>query len=285
MKIPLVLEVNGDHLPEFGMLGVEPKGMQRKLSIALMKRAAHRASHVVATGEGWRQSFIRRWNVPTEKVTVVENGSEIVKLLRREELRPFALHTDGEESAKLIYVGAFEPWHGLTILIKAVARVIAQGVRIELTLVGDGTESGNLKQAVRKWGIEKQVNFTGYLSAPQLARQLAVADIGVSPYCGRAEFSGLKLLDYKAAGLATIASGENGQPAVLTHGRTGWIVPPCDEVALSEAITLLATNSSLRKEIGRKARIDAEKYHSWQRTAEELLSIFKQVMAKNTKHQ
>ena len=127
--------------------------------------------------------------------------------------------------------------------------------------------------------LEDHVVLTGYLTPKELSIQLAKADIGVSPYCGRAEFSGLKLLDYKAAGLATIASGENGQPAVIKHGQTGWIVPPCDDNAIYEAIIDLAENVRLRQQMGQQARLEAEKWHRWDHTAEKLDEVFNQILS------
>jgi len=55
--------------------------------------------------------------------------------------------------------------------------------------------------------LGKHTFFTGALSPKQYAPKLAALDIGVAPYCGATEFAGLKSLDYKAAGLAIIASG------------------------------------------------------------------------------
>ena len=54
-----------------------------------MSRAARQATHTVATGEGWRHRFIERWGVNPTTVSVIENGSEVVSLLQREQLRAF----------------------------------------------------------------------------------------------------------------------------------------------------------------------------------------------------
>lgn len=118
----------------------------------------------------------------------------------------------------------------------------------------------------------------GHLPPQEYTNQLAKSDIGVAPYCGWGEYSGLKLFDYKAAGLAIIASGENGQPAVIEHGQNGWIVPPCDEVALSNSIVHLARNYQVRRQLGIQARLEAERCKSWRQTAENLEIVFNQVL-------
>jgi glycosyltransferase involved in cell wall biosynthesis len=122
------------------------------------------------------------------------------------------------------------------------------------------------------------VTLHGFLRIEQAAPILGRSEIGLSPYCGRVEYSGLKLLDYKAAGLATIASGEHGEPVVLAHGRTGWIVPPCSAEQLAAAILTLCADPPLRRTIGQAARRDAEAQHSWRHTAEQLLTIFERLV-------
>lgn len=279
LGIPLVLEVNGDHLTEMEMLGVAPQGMQRKLSTKLTRTTVVQAACVVATGEGWRQRFIDRWRIEPAKVVVIENGSEVVSLLRREQLRSFS-EDDPAGTMTVVYIGAFEPWHGVTVWLRAMALTRAEGVPIKSVLIGAGSELERIKQLIGELNLDRRVMLTGQLAAPQFAPYLAGADIGVSPYCGRVEYSGLKLLDYKGAGLATIASGENGQPAILEHGRTGWIVPPCDEEALGQALVQLAANTELRRRIGQEARLEAERCHSWRHTAQQLNNVFNQVVQK-----
>lgn len=284
LGIPLCLEVNGDHLDEMTMLGMAPTGMQKALSLRIMRWMTGSAAHVITTGDGWRDRFLQRWPVAPEQVTAVENGSELVTLLNRNDLRAFTCEEKQTKPAttdpvNLVYVGGFETWHGITVLLHALAEVVAQGVHVALYLIGAGPEQATIESTIAELQLERHVTLTGFVDIRRLATYLADADIGLCPYCGRVEYSGLKLLDYKAAGLATIASGANGQPTVLHHGETGWIVPPCDIKALGTAIQTLSQDHSLRRQIGQAARIQAEREHSWQHTAERLETIFAGVLS------
>lgn len=281
---PLILEVNGDHLAEYEMLGVAPQGIQRAASLQIMRWATRQATRVVTTGEGWRRRFLQRWKVDPSRVSVVENGSEVVELLARCDLANLQDELGEADQAdrlvRLVYVGAFEPWHGIHVLINSLARVVGQRGNIHLDLIGDGSARPDIERLIAEYNLTPYVTLHGLLRIEQAAPILGRSEIGLSSYCGRVEYSGLKLLDYKAAGLATIASGENGEPAVLQHGETGWIVPPCDVDRLADAILSLCADGHVRRCMGRAARMEAEAEHSWRHTALQLLSIFDQVVQK-----
>ena len=91
------------------------------LSIWLMQQAVNRSSYIVATGNGWKQKFVEQWRVIPEKVSVIENGSEIVSLLDRDQLRCFMSEETASKPLTVVYVGAFEPWTGVPILLHAFA--------------------------------------------------------------------------------------------------------------------------------------------------------------------
>lgn len=278
IRKPLILEINGDHLSELKMRGMEPKGLQRWLSMRLMQAAIHQTNHFVASGAGWRDLFIQRWHVAPGQITVIENGSRLVETLKRSDLKSFLPLEQQTSPPIVVYIGAFEAWHGIPILLQATRSVLDQGIQFRLRLIGSGPLKEEIQEIVRELTLEPQVDIVGRLSFDQLAENLATADIGVSPYCGRAEYSGLKLIDYKAAGLAIITSGEHGQPAEIEHGQTGWVVPPCDVEALAAALLKLIQEPALRIQLGQNARLEAEQIHSWRQTANALEQVFKQVI-------
>jgi glycosyltransferase involved in cell wall biosynthesis len=278
LGVPLVLEYNGDHLHDLEAKGQAPRGVQRRLSLALMQGAVGRAAHVVATGEGWRRHFVATWRFDPARVSVIENGTSLVQALPRAALRAFGPPPAPGEPVTLVYLGGFLPWHGVDVLLRAMRAALAEaGAPLRLLLIGSGSGRPAAEQAVAALGLGEHVTFAGSLEPAAFGPRLAQADLGLSPYCGWKEYSGLKLFDYKAAGLATIASGEQGQPLTLRHGETGWIVPPCDEAALTDAIVRLARDPALRRRLGQRARLEAETCHGWDHTVSELEAVFDKV--------
>ncbi len=285
LAAPLVLEDNGDSLLDLEAKGAAPRGLQRALSVALTRRHLRGADHIVATGDGWRDRLVQVWGVAPQRVTTVENGTLLIDLLPRDALASF--QPDPPQPASppsnrpltLAYVGGFYPWHGVPAILRALARGRAAGLALHGLFVGAGAGFAEAKALAADLGLGDGVTFTGQLAPADYAPLLAAAGCGLSPYCNWPEFSGLKVLDYKAAGLAIIASGEGGRPATLRHGETGWIVPPCDEEALYGAIVRLADDGELRRRLGQAARLEAERCHTWQHTVARLAEIFGSVVA------
>jgi glycosyltransferase involved in cell wall biosynthesis len=274
LGVPHVLELNGDHLLEHEMLGIAPSGLQRRLSISLMSNVIRKAAHTVATGEGWRRRHLENWKVDPSRVSVIQNGSAVVDLLPRDELRCFGSSAGPGRPLELIYVGAFDPWQNLPLLLRAVSSALASGSDIRLTMAGAGVLREELEKLSTDLHLERHITFTGHLPMSELLGCLRKADVGVSPYTGRQEFTGLKQLDYKGAGLATIATGIPGQPSLIEHGHTGVIVPPDDEDALVAAIRDLERSPETVAQLGRQARLEAEQRHRWRHTAEALERLF-----------
>lgn len=273
LGIPLVLEYNGDPLADLEAKGIEPQGLQRRIAIRSMKAVIQSADRVIATGEGWRRNCIQKWGAQPDRVVVVENGTDLVHILSRSQLRSFQPEDRVPRRRALVYLGGFYAWHGINVLLDALVEVIQHASDVELLLIGSGPGENEARALAAANGLQDHVRFLGQMSAEQFAPILAQADLGLSPYCGWPEYSGLKIFDYKAAGLAIIASGENGHPTTLKHGQTGWIAPPCDRQALAEDICYLLSNPDLRRQMGQQARIEAEEMHSWEHSARRIEEV------------
>jgi glycosyltransferase involved in cell wall biosynthesis len=270
LNVPLILEDNGDALFDLESKGIAPQGWQRRLSLALMRRTVAQATHVVSSGAGWREQFIQRWQFAADRITTIENGTALVSMLDRGQLRSFSGAADVAEPVTLVYLGGFYPWHGVPALLEALSRARQRGVNARLLMIGSGDGFAAAQELVGRLDLHDHVTMAGQRTPAEYAPMLASADIGLSPYCGWPEFSGLKVLDYKAAGLPTIGSGRDGHPPTLAHERTGLIVPPCEVEALAQAIMRLCSDRTLRRRMGQAARIEAEALHGWEQTVTRL---------------
>ncbi len=131
------------------------------------------------------------------------------------------------------FVGRLVSDKGVSVLLEAMARLHAQGIRLHLTVVGDGPEAPALHRQCVALGLSKWVFFEGEKTGEALAdllqrhRVLAVPSVWPEPF-------GIVALEGLACGCVVVASNAGGLPEAL--GGLGVLVPAGDAAALAEAL-------------------------------------------------
>jgi glycosyltransferase involved in cell wall biosynthesis len=173
------------------------------------------------------------------------------------------------------FLGSLKPWHGLTMLVEAFARVHCQTPDARLLVVGDGPERNSLIAELSARGLLAVTHLTGAVSACQVPGLLASMDVGVAPYLGGADFyfSPMKVYEYMAAGLPVVASDIGQIGEVITDGEEGLLCRPGDASALTAALLRLRADPSLRARLGRSARRKMLRYHNWDAIAARILAL------------
>lgn len=141
---------------------------------------------------------------------------------------------DSGTGLHLVFVGRLAPVKGLRALITAMGALQDQDIR--LTIVGAGPDADALKAAAAPLG--DKVHFTGALNQEEVAQTLAGADVFVLP--SFAEGVPVVLMEALVAGLPVIATRVAGVQELVEDGVSGFVVPPGDVEALTQAIKAYA---------------------------------------------
>ncbi|WP_022917783.1 glycosyltransferase family 4 protein [Ruania albidiflava] len=173
------------------------------------------------------------------------------------------------------FVGTLKPWHGLPILLDALALVLADDPGYRLLLVGDGPEREALVARAEQLGIVDAIEATGALDPADIPSQLHRMHVAVAPYPADGDFyfSPLKLYEYLAAGLPTVASAVGTLPDLLDHGRLGVLVEPGQPRKLADAITALRQDPERRHHLGQTGRQEMVRHHDWTGVVDRALSL------------
>jgi starch synthase len=171
------------------------------------------------------------------------------------------------------FAGSLKPWHGIDVLLRAVRIALAHVPRLRLEIVGDGP----LRSALADPGIPpRRFRYRGALSHRATIAAMSSWTVGVAPYLpiGEFYFSPLKVLEYMAAGLCTVASNLGGLPALLDHGRRGVLVPAGDADALAGALVALSLDPARTEATAARARAYARTL-GWARNAARALDTLR----------
>lgn len=131
-------------------------------------------------------------------------------------------------------------------------RAVAELPCAHLVVLGDGELRAALEAAVREIGIAGRVSFTGWWADTAAA----ISDLDVIALSSRNEGTPTALIEALAAGRPVVATDVGGVRSVVVDGKSGFVVPPADPVALGSALARLLADPELRRRMGTAGRAD-----------------------------
>jgi glycosyltransferase involved in cell wall biosynthesis len=269
---PSLLEVNAPLIEE---QATHRKLVHADLAAARLRDTVERSSAVVAVSRpvaGWVTERTGR----VDGVHVVANGVDVRRI------RPMyerSEDTAGDDPRFTVgFVGTLRAWHGVDLLVEALARLRGQVPGAHLLLVGDGPGAAPLLEDAARLGVP--VEHTGLVDPSEVPGYLARMDVACAPYPDEsaAYFSPLKVLEYLAAGVPVVASAVGQLPELLAGGRCGVLVPPGDPAALAGALVELAGDPARQHALARRGRRHVEDHHSWDDVARRSLAVTTSVL-------
>lgn len=133
-------------------------------------------------------------------------------------------------------LGRLHPVKGFDTLLKALARLrrtsFHPATPFELHIAGEGEQRGRLEGLIDRHDLADIVQLAGFTAQPR--QFLAGLHLYVQP--SRSEGLCIAVHEAMQAGLPAIGSAVGEIPYSIEHGRTGLVIPPDDDEALSFAL-------------------------------------------------
>ncbi|MBL8291807.1 MAG: glycosyltransferase [Bryobacterales bacterium] len=220
---------------------------QRPLWIRTYRLGVWRIGGVIAVNQMLANWAVNALHVPPERVWCVRNMACLAPRSTNPPVLP------GRRGSRIVCLANFRPEKDHTVLIQAMARVVASHPDAHLLLVGGGDPGyvSRIRNLVALHGISKRVTFLG--ERRDVPDVLGGCDVGV--LASVSEGLPLSLLECGSAGLAVAATSVGECPDVLDGGRAGLLVPPSDPGRLADALLTLVNNLEMRSEYARRLQI------------------------------
>lgn len=184
-----------------------------------------------------------------------------------------------DRQVNLLFVGRLVPYKGADIVIEAVSqlsKIVKE--RIQLTIVGDGSEKDNLKRQAQEMGVSDIISFTGWVNQKETLEFYRKSDIFCFPSIR--EFGGAVVLEAMACGLPCIVA-DNGGIAEYVTEETGFKIAPISRENITQElknkIQILVENEELRKKMSAKALERAQGFE-WNQKALEVINIYEKMI-------
>jgi PEP-CTERM/exosortase A-associated glycosyltransferase len=171
----------------------------------------------------------------------------------------------------IAYVGTFQPYEGLNLLIQALPQILARRPSVHLVIAGGSADDSNAAQAslqslVDRLALRAHVTLTGRLPHATIQSVYALADVLVYPRLltrTTALTTPLKPLEAMAMGRAVLSSDVPAMRELVRDGETGVTFPAGQQEGLSRACVRLLEDAVLRRALGDRARAWTVGYRRW----------------------
>ena len=239
-------------------------------------------SELIVPTEKTKELFKEKYKV-NRNVYVIPTGIEIEKFYLENNKNLNILEKRNslgiaKDDFVILFVGRIGTEKNIDLLLNGMDKLIKLSKKIKLLIIGDGPDMGYYKEYVYKRKLGKNVIFTGKVPWDSISEYYLIADIFAT--ASVTETQGLTVIEAMAAGLPVVCINDESFTGTIMNNVDGIIFNNLEEYI--EAITKLYQDRELLKNLGKKARIDAEKYSS-EKFATSVLEVYRTAIKKNRK--
>jgi glycosyltransferase involved in cell wall biosynthesis len=217
----------------------------------------HRRMNAVLANSRTVLGQLAEEGVPRDRLGLIYNGIDVAAYssLQIKTASRRALHID-DDALVITMVANLIAYKGHRDLLQSLAIVSSQ-LPADWVLLCVGRDEGigsALRDLQDELGIGKHVRWLG--ERTDVATLLSLTDIGV--LCSHQEGFSNTVLEGMAAGLPMIVTDVGGNKEAVIDGVTGLVVLPGNPEGLGNAISKLAGDPGLRKQMGSAGRERAQ---------------------------
>lgn len=230
----------------------EVKNGRRNLKRLILQNLLLRKVDIVYTlNESMRKYFSHQAGISEDRILIIPNGIDTAENnCSQDEIEsPRKKYGIKSEDIVIGFVGRMDEVKNLPLLVRSFSRVKSKISNVKLLLIGSGPEEKRIRELVAELLLTDSVIFTGWVEAPNQYYQ--IMDIYVQPsfFEGMSNSIACAMLNQ----IPVVATNVGGNPDLVLHNETGFLVEPDNIKGLTEAILELAAKSDLRRSLGIQA--------------------------------
>jgi len=206
------------------------------------------------------------------KIVPMPNGVEVSGIASKEDY--------SADPVTITFVGRLHPQKGVETLLAAFEELVASEptVAFRLQFVGQGPLEVELEARVRELGLTDSVSFFGEVA--DVFPVMYATDIFALP--SRAEGMSNALLEAMTCGLPCVVSDIPANSGVVEHERNGLLARVDDPAAWTAALSRLAQDETLRRQLGCAAVKTVLENYSISAVAERYRALYEKALATPT---
>ncbi len=240
---------------------------------------ARMTTSLVAVSPEVRDDLVALHVAPAMKFTVVRLGIDLGGRVdndgaqRRETRRQMGLR---EDAFVVGWVGRMTAVKRTDFVVRALEKLVADGVDAYVLLVGDGPDREGLERYAHELGVIKRCLFLGYQE--DVARFYDAIDVLVLPSIN--EGTPVSVIESLAARRPAVATRVGGVPDVVRDGIDGLLVDADDVEGLADRLAELAHDAPRRAAMGEAGRARVLERYAVGRLVDDIDRLYRDLLAK-----
>jgi glycosyltransferase involved in cell wall biosynthesis len=235
-----------------GVVDLGRADRNRRIKLGILRRGA---AKIVLVSNHLQEKLLAESRIPEDRTAVVYNGVDCDRHSMAQD-RTFRAELEIDDDSFLFgAVGNVRAPKAYDNLLRAAAIAVTSNPKMRFAVVGEG--SGKLLDELLRLraelGLEDIVQFAGFrqdVSVP-------LRNFDGFVLSSRSEGFPIAPIQAMAAGLPAVATRCGGPEEQITDGVDGLLVPPENPQALASAMLRVASDASLRAQLGQAARATA----------------------------
>jgi glycosyltransferase involved in cell wall biosynthesis len=238
---------------------------------ATLKKALKKADAVFAVSENTKKDILERFRFPAGKIFITECApAEFYKSTANEEEIAETLKKYKIPRKFILAVGTLEPRKNFDTLIKAFVNIKRKFPDYKLVIAGKkGWKFKNIEETVKKFKLENDVIFPGYLKDSELKYLYSAAKVFAFP--SLYEGFGIPPLEAMSCGCPVVSSNIASLPGVIEEA--GLLIDPRNAYKMADAIMSFLEDEDFRQKFIERGKAQAAKF-SWKESAKQALEVF-----------
>lgn len=209
------------------------------------------------------------WGIPQNRGRVIPNGFDPLRLPRPEDRRertgPFTV----------VMSANISPLKDHGTMTAALRLLLDRGCDVRFVALGDGPGMPALRRETADLLASGALVLPGRV--PDVMPVLLEADAGLL-LSSRGEGCSNSIMEYMAASLPTVCTGEGGNPELVTDGVTGFLVLPRSPEEVASRVEVLASDTEMAHELGRRARLRLEEDYSVEAMVRRTVEVYRELL-------
>ncbi len=244
--VPIVTTLHGTDIT---LVGSDPSYRH------VVEFSIDKSDGVTAVSEYLKQETYSRFDIKKD-IRVIPNFIDLERF-KKSNKSHFKKAICPDDEKVVVHVSNFRKVKRVPEVVSVFERILKNGIKAKLLLVGDGPERQRAEQQCRDLGICEHVRFLGKLE--EVEEVLSIADLFMIP--SGSETFGLAALEAMSCSVPVISSNIGGLPEVNIQGETGYLCDLDDIDCMAENAVEVLTNEELHTRMSINARKQAERFN------------------------